>query len=223
MICGTFASCGKDNASGSGSPSEATTAAATTAAGETETTTAGATEAETTTEADETTTTAETGDDDAAAQEHLTDATAILNNLNSIDRIGGGDVETDTADTKQEGSVTFEKVTDSRFTKVDDVKKYVTDNICGTLLDRYSDLYEGDSAYFKEIDGALYFNRSPKGSGFTFTDTPVITDITDDSFTVTVKFDNFGGDSELAVKAVKDNGLWKASSFSVDGAAENSR
>ena len=224
MICGTFASCGKDKPSDSKSDTKTTTAATTTVteAAETETTAAETTEAVTTTEAAETTTAANNNDNDAA-QEHLTDASAILNNLNDIDRILGGSVDTDADDKKEEGTIAYEKVTESRFTKVDDVKKYVTDNICGTLLDRYSSLYEGNAPYFKDYDGTLYFNCVPRGGGFSFTDEPVITDVTDEAFTITVKFDNFGGDSELVVKAVKDNGLWKASSFTVDGGAENAR
>jgi len=221
MICGTFASCG--NETSRSSSSAVTTTAETTEAG---TTTAEATEAETTTEAVTTTETAATTESSSedAAEEHLTDATAVLNNLNTIDRIvGGTEVETDTADTKQEGADSFEKVTDSRFTTVDDVKKYVTDSICGTLLERYNSLYEGDNPYFREFDGKLYFHPVPMGCGFSFTGEPVITDVTEDSFTVSMAFDNFGGTSDLRVKAVKEDGKWKASSFTVDGGAENSR
>ena len=223
MVCGNIASCGKESGSGSKSAAEETT---TMTAAEAETTTEKATEAETTTaestEAAETTATA--ANNNGAAEDHLADAAAVLNNINNIDGIGGGaGVETDTADTKQEGSDTYAKVTDSRFTTVDDVKKYVTDAICGTLLDRYKFLYEGDDAYFKEFDGALSFMSAQRGSGFSYTGEPVITDVTDDSFTATVPFDNFGGSSDLAVKAVKEDGKWKASSFSVDGGAENVR
>ena len=225
MICGTFASCGKDESSDSKSDTKTTTAATTTVteAAETETTSAETTEAvATTTEAAETTTAANNNDNDAA-QEHLTDASAILNKLNDIDCIGGGVVDTDPADTKEEGTISYEKVTDSRFSTVDDVKKYITDSICGSLLDRYSVLYQGNAPFFKDYDGTLYFNKLARGCGFSFINEPVITDVTDESFTITVKFDNFGGDSELVVKTVKDNGLWKASSFTVDGGAENAR
>ena len=229
MICGTFASCGKNESSESKSDTKTTTAATTatttTEAAETETTTAETTEAVTTTTETTTATTDASGNDDDAAQEHLTDASAILNNLNIIDGMGGGvGVETDETDTKEVGTAVYEKVTDSRFTTVDDVKKYVTDSVCGTLLDRYSFLYQGqDTPFFKEFDGVLYFCKWPRGSGFSFNSEPVITDVTDDSFRITVTFNNFGGNSELVVKAVKDNGLWKASSFTVDGSADNVR
>ena len=152
------------------------------------------------------------------------EASAILKALNDIDLIGGGGaVAVDSSNTIHEGYAVYEKVTDSRFTKLDDVKKYITDNICGTLLDRYSCFYEGDEAYFKEIDGVLYFKQIGRGSGFPYTDDVVIKDVTDTSFTIKAKFDNFGGYSDITVKAVKDNGLWKASSFTVDDGMENAR
>lgn len=154
----------------------------------------------------------------------INEASVILNNLNTIDLIAGGNgVITDSTDAKYEGSATYEKVTDSRFTKLEDVKKYVTDNICGTLLDRYSHLYDGDEAYFKEIDGVLYFKQVAMGAGFIYTNDFVVNDVTDTSFNAIARFDNFGGLSELTVKVVKDNGLWKASSFTVDGGPENAR
>ncbi|MCR4795715.1 MULTISPECIES: hypothetical protein [Ruminococcus] len=234
MICGTFASCGKSDPSDSKSESKTTTAvttATTTAADETETTTATeAKEAETTTteaaaDATEAAATTAASSNADASNEHLTDASAILNALNDIDLIGGGggSLETDSTDIKEEGTTFYEKVTDSRFTKVDDVKKYVTDNICGTLLNRYNYLYEGQEPFFKEFDGVLYFNRRPRGAGFSFIGEPVVTDVTDNSFTITVKFDDYGGISDLTVKAVNDGGLWKASSFSVNGGTENIR
>ena len=152
------------------------------------------------------------------------EASAILKALNDIDLIGGGGgVAVDSTNAIHEGYYTYEKVTDSRFTKVDDVKKYITDNICGTLLDRYSCFYEGDEAYFKEIDGVLYFRQIGRGAGFPYTDDVVIKDVTDTSFTIKAKFDNFGGYSDITIKAVKDNGLWKASSFTVDDGIENAR
>ena len=152
------------------------------------------------------------------------EASAILKSLNDIDLIGGGGaVSVNSSDAIHEGNAVYERVTDSRFTKVDDVKKFITDNICGTLLDRYSNYYEGDDAIFKEIDGVLYCRQIGRGSGFEYTNDFVVKDVTDSSFTIIARFDNFGGLSEITVKAVKDNGLWKASSFTVDGGPENAR
>jgi hypothetical protein len=222
MICGTFASCGTNDSSDSKTDTETTTAATTTAVEETEASTEELTEPKSTTipreTEEETTTKSETTDD------HSADAAAILEKINLIDIIAGGaGVDTDSADKKEEDAFSFEKVTDKRFTTLEDVKKFVTDAVTGTLLDRYDCLYEGEGAYFKEFDGVLYFKNAPIGCGFSYTDKPVVSDVTDDSFTITVNFDNFGGSSELKIKAVKEDDMWKASSFSVDGGIENAR
>ena len=222
MICGSLASCGKNVGNDSESKTEATTAA-TTAAETTEATTAESTEAATTAATEAQTTAAADSADNA---ELISEAAAILNNLNSIDYIGGGSsVEVDENTVLNvDNQYPYTKVTDSRFSCVADVKKYVTDAVCGSLLtDRYDVIYEGDPAMFKDSDGSLWFLQGARGCGFSFNSDPVISDVTDDSFTITVTFDDYGADSTMVVKAVKDNGLWKASSFSVNGGEDNRR
>ena len=220
MLCGSIVSCGKSDSSDSKKQEKTTTATTTVA----ETTSADTTETETTSaEADAETTTSEGGDSDAAA-DHLRDAYIMINNLDTIDRIGGGAaVETAATDTKEDGTYMYSKVIDARFPDLEAVKAFVNDAVCGTLVDRYKFLYEGDAAYFKEFDGILYFIQTGRGCGFSYNSDPVISDVTDDSFTVDVNFDDFGGNSALTVKAVKENDTWKASSFKVNGGEENAR
>ena len=218
MVCGSFASCGKNVGSGSKPQTEATTASTT---AETTEETAESTEAETTAAASESNTA-----DSAVSEELIAEAAKVLNNLNSIDYIGGGSsVEVDENTVLNvDNQYPYTKVTDSRFSCVADVKKYVTDAVCGSLLtDRYDVIYEGDPAMFKDSDGSLWFLQGARGCGFSFNSDPVISDVTDDSFTITVTFDDYGADSTMVVKAVKDNGLWKASSFSVNGGEDNRR
>ncbi len=234
MICGNFASCGENKDSDVAPKVETTTAVTTTeTVGEqAETTTSEekttaestATAAPENTESTPEAPVTEAPNSSADTSAYLTDAASVLNNLNTVDSISGGaGIEVDASVTQTEGSNTYSKVTDSRFSSLNDVKNYVNDKICGSLLSRYAVLYEGENAYFKESGGELYFIQTGRGSGFSFTGDPIITDAADDSFTVTIKFDNFGGDSTLEVKAVKDNGKWKASSFKVDDLPENSR
>ena len=233
VICGTVASCGKGSKSGSNSDNAVptTTAADTT---EADTTTAETTEADTTaaTTAVETTeastsedATSEEGGSEEASDELIAEAAALLNNLNTIDYLGGGGggVEIDTNSYKEEKDYTYFKVTDSRYTSVEDAKKFVTDNITGSLLDRYKSVYEGDAPSFKEIDGGLYFIQAGRGCGFEFLSDPVLSDIKDESFTITVKVDDFGATEKLIVKAVKEDGKWKASSFKFGDYDENVR
>lgn len=221
LMCGSIASCGKSvgaDSSSKAEPSteatEASSAAETTAAAETETTTASESE----------TTTAEGGE--AVSEELIAEAANVLNNLNTIDYIGGGSsVEVDESVTYTvDNKYPYTKVTDSRFSSVDEVKKYVTDAVTGSLLEkRYKVIYEGEPAMFTDNEGSLWFLQGARGCGFTFNSDPVVSDVTDDSFTITVTFDDMGADSTMAVKAVKEDGLWKASSFKINDNEENAR
>lgn len=222
MICGSLASCGKSVGTGSSSsktqaattavsteaPTEAATDVSTAAA---ETTAAQNEQAETTT---------------AASDELIAEAANVLNNLNAVDYIGGGSsVEVDESTVLNvDNKYPYTKVTDSRFSSVEDVKKYITDAVCGSLLEyRYKVIYEGEPSMFIDSDGSLWFLQGARGCGFTYNSDPVVSDVTEDSFTITVNFDDHGADSTMVVKAVKENGLWKASSFSVNGGEENRR
>ena len=219
MIGGSLASCGKSVGSSSSKPQPATTAPATEEVTEAE--------SEESTEAQaETTAPANQDETSAVSDELIAEAAKVLNNLNSIDYIcGGSSVEVDESTVLNvDNKYPYTKVTDSRFSSVEDVKKYVTDAVCGSLLEsRYKVIYEGDPAMFADSDGSLWFLQGARGCGFSFNSDPVITDVTDDSFTITAKFDDYGTDSTMVVKAVNENGLWKASSFSINGEAENRR
>lgn len=220
LMCGSIASCGKSVGTDSNSKTEPSTAA-TEASSEAETTAA---EAETTTAAESETTTAEGGE--AVSEELIAEAANVLNNLNTIDYIGGGSsVEVDESVTYTvDNKYPYTKVTDSRFSSVDEVKKYVTDAVTGSLLEkRYKVIYEGEPAMFTDNEGSLWFLQGARGCGFTFNSDPVVSDVTDDSFTITVTFDDMGTDSTMAVKAVKEDGLWKASSFKINDNEENAR
>jgi len=220
LMCGSIASCGKSVGTDSNSKTEPSTAA-TEASSEAETTAA---EAETTTAAESETTTAEGGE--AVSEELIAEAANVLNNLNTIDYIGGGSsVEVDESVTYTvDNKYPYTKVTDSRFSSVDEVKKYVTDAVTGSLLEkRYKVIYEGEPAMFTDNEGSLWFLQGARGCGFTFNSDPVVSDVTDDSFTITVTFDDMGADSTMVVKAVKEDGLWKASSFKINDNEENAR
>ena len=222
MICGSLASCGKSV--GTGSSSSDTQAATITAAAEEPT--EAATEESTEAAAETTAAQNEQTETSAASDELIAEAAKVLNNLNSVDYIGGGSsVEVDESTVLNvDNKYPYTKVTDMRFSSVEDVKKYITDAVCGSLLEtRYKVIYEGDPAMFTDSDGSLWFLQGARGCGFTYNSDPVVSDVTEDSFTITVDFDDHGADSTMVVKAVKENGLWKASSFSVNGGEENRR
>lgn len=58
---------------------------------------------------------------------------------------------------------------------------------------------------------------------FQYASDPLISDVTDESFKISVKIEDFGLTSEMVVMVEKDNGVWKASSFSINGGQENVR
>lgn len=218
MVCGSFASCGKSVGTDSTPKTETTTASATEEVTE---------EAPESTEAETTAAASESNAADSAVSEELiAEAAKVLNNLNSIDYIcGGSSVEVDENTVYNvDNKYPYTKVTDTRFSSVEEVKKYVTDAVCGSLLEeRYKVIYEGEPAMFADNEGSLWFLQGARGCGFTFNSDPVISDVTDDSFTIKVTFDDFGADSTMIVKAVKEDGLWKASSFKVNDNPENRR
>ncbi|MCR5601149.1 MAG: hypothetical protein K6G33_10475 [Ruminococcus sp.] len=234
MVCGSLVSCGKTEDSDVAPKVSSTTTAP---AGETqpEATTSTTTAAGENTEAEPATTATPTDAEPTTAENtaapanvssdslgHLTDAVSILNNLNTIDMIGGGSgIQVDSSTTQTVGSMVYAKVTDYRFSCLDDVKNYINDNICGTLIQRYIGIYDGEGADFKEFNGELYYIQTALGSGFSFDSDPVITDVTDTSFTITVTFADYGADSTMVIKAVNDGGKWKASSFKINNQIEN--
>jgi len=224
MLCFSAVSCGsKAGSQVTGSTSSGTSA--TTA--ETATEAASETTAATTTAAPtEETTAAEVSD------EHLADAVRLFEAINTAEmlRTGAG-VETDNElakefTVKENGKDTdmiFFKVTDSRFSSTDDVKKLLSDSFSGTLLEKYKGIYEGDSASFREYGGYLYLVQSDGSKGLEYAGQPEMTESSDTSFTAAVPVNNFGVVEKMTVKAVKEDDKWKASSFTIGKHKENER
>ncbi|EWM52949.1 hypothetical protein [Ruminococcus flavefaciens] len=149
------------------------------------------------------------------SSKHTSDANKLMDALNIIDLVdGGATVDTDSDDVITEGIYSYSRVTDTRFWDIDDVISFVTGHITGDLLYKYNELYVGDVPMFKEFDGKLYYLFGARGCGFNYTGDPVITYEDDSSFTFTVPVDNFGEVQTFTVNAVKEDGKWKASSYS---------
>ena len=142
MLCFSAVSCGSKAGSqvtGSTSSGTSATTAETATEAASETTAAATTAAPT-----EETTAAEVSD------EHLADAVRLFEAVNTAEmlRTGAG-VETDNElakefTVKEHGKDTdmiFFKVTDSRFSSTDDVKKLLSDSFSGTLLEKYKGIY----------------------------------------------------------------------------------
>lgn len=208
-------------------PAETTGEAETSSVTEAETTTAESeqTEAEATeTEAEETTDVSfDDGDSEISEEENrIYTAKELLGALNYIDQIGGGNIPRDDENATDIGGRQFAKVI-AQFTDTADLEEYMhsylTDNF---IKSRYSGILGGDEPYYIDIDGELYGYVTAKGSGFSWIEEdyyPVVElkDSADDNYTITTKFDDYGAETEMEVKIVKDNGYWKIDSISYGG------
>ena len=146
--------------------------------------------------------------------EYIPIAKSIMNSLDTLDTIAGGsNVSIDPNDTIQDGSYTYSKVTDYRFSSVNDVTNFVNTLICGDLIYRYSGIYSGDAPTFKELNGSLYYLNETRGCGFGYQGDPTITSASGGSFTFNVKLSTGSGAKNFTVNAVNDGGTWKACSF----------
>ena len=223
LLCFSAASCGdKEKKTDSSQVTTAATAAETTTVttGPDTTASEAATEAETTTAAEETT--AEVTND--ASVDRLTDAVKLFEAVNTADMMqAGGGIEVDEELAKEftmkinESTVSsvYFMVTDTRFKSLEQVKQFVNDSLCGELLEKYKNIYEGDNAVFKEYNGYLYFTHEVRNSGFEYTSAPEITEVSEDAFTAKVSVNSNGASEVFTLKAAKQDEKWKASSLTI--------
>ena len=68
---------------------------------------------------------------------------------------------------------------------------------------------------FKEYNGYLYFTHEERNSGFEYTGAPEITESSEEAFTATVPVNSLGKSEIFTLKAVKQDGKWKASSLKI--------
>ena len=143
-------------------------------------------------------------------------AKTLFENLDLIDRLGGGAVECDSEQSVQVNGKTYIRVTDSRYSSVADITSLVKNSLTEKLIaDRYSALTEGDSARYIDYNGALYAEDSARGCGFAFNGNITVTDIKEDSFTATQGFDNYGETDTLKITVVLTDGKWLIDSFEI--------
>lgn len=146
----------------------------------------------------------------------------LMGALDYIDCIGGGNIPKDENDTIEQGDRQYAKVA-AQFENTADLEEYLNENLTDSLIQsRYSNILGGEQPYYIDVDGALYGYVTAKGCGYAWimeNDEPVIsiTDVTDNSFTAVTKFDNFGGESEMTLNIVSEDGFWKIASISYDG------
>lgn len=168
----------------------------------------------------------DTAEETEAAENMTADYTAeasrLMGALDYIDKIGGGNIPKDEENIVDVNGRQFAKVA-AQFSNTADLDSFMKENLSDSLIEnRYSHILGGDEPYYVDIDGELYGYVTAKGCGYAWileNDEPVISikDATDSSFTAVTKFDDFGGESEMELNIISDNGLWKISSIYYDG------
>ena len=174
---------------------EDTIAAATEAVTEAETAETAAESAETTAE----TTAAENGTQAAPAVDEaaLVDQTMkLLEEYVNIEYIAGCGLHVDTEVQYQpEGStLMYSPVVDDRFHSIEDLKKFVSASLSGSLKDELETIMFGDKdPVFIEHEGKLYEANGGRGFDYNFQkDTVKISDVTEKGYKATLKNKGFG-------------------------------
>lgn len=165
---------------------------------------------------------APTDDEIIEDDELVSAARQLLGALNYIDRIGGGNIPRDDENAIDVDGRQFAKVS-AQFTDTADLDEYMRSYLTDSFIEsRYSGILGGDEPYYIDIDGELYGYVTAKGCGFQWImedGEPVVElkDSADDNYTITTKFDDYGAETEMEVRIVKDNGYRKIDSISYGG------
>lgn len=165
---------------------------------------------------------APTDDEITEDDELVSTARQLLGALNYIDQIGGGNIPRDDENAIDVDGRQFAKVS-AQFTDTADLDEYMRSYLTDSFIEsRYSGILGGDEPYYIDIDGELYGYVTAKGCGFQWimeNGEPVVElkDPADDNYTITTKFDDYGAETEMEVKIVRDNGYRKIDSISYGG------
>lgn len=165
---------------------------------------------------------AATDDEIIEDDELVSAARQLLGALNYIDQIGGGNIPRDDENAIDVDGRQFAKVS-AQFTDTADLDEYMRSYLTDSFIEsRYSGILGGDEPYYIDIDGELYGYVTAKGCGFQWImedGEPVVElkDSADDNYTITTKFDDYGAETEMEVRIVKDNGYRKIDSISYGG------
>ena len=149
---------------------------------------------------------------EASLSEYSDTAERLMQALNAIDQLGGGNIVFDTSDTiTTSDGRTYAKVADTRFFSTDDIREFMEESLTEKMIaQRYSAMVGDSDARYIDTETGLYGDTAAKGCGFPWTGAvPVISDIAEDSFTAAAEYDDYGSTSVLMMHIVLDQGVWK--------------
>ncbi|MGN0598636.1 MAG: hypothetical protein ACI4JK_01975 [Oscillospiraceae bacterium] len=159
---------------------------------------------------------------DTLLEDQLFYAKQLMGALDYIDRIGGGNIPKDEETTVEIDGRQYQRV-QAQFGNTLDLDSFLHENLTENLIQsRYSGILGGDEPYYIDVDGQLYGYVTAKGCGYIWimeNEEPVveITESADEHYTAAAKFDNYGGEDEMELHIVFEDGLWKIDSISYDG------
>ncbi len=137
-------------------------------------------------------------------------ACELLEKLNTVDKLGGGDLDVDSGDSFTQGNVIYCRLTDPRFHSVGDVRSFMAAIMTTACIShRYSSILDAEDAYFLEKDGKLYYKQAARGCGFVYAGKPAIEEMQDSSFVAVQTYDNYGAPGTMRVKIVSDANGWR--------------
>lgn len=155
-----------------------------------------------------------------------TAAAELIRTLQKIEIIGcGGGVRYDENSKSEvpynDFTVDYAKVTDDRFGSYDEAVQYLRSVLSDNMLSgRYGTLLGGELPMFDEFDGDLYVNIGGGRGGFSW-----LTDengepladaekTSDTSYDVAVKVEAGGGEYDMVLRIIAEDGIWKIDGMS---------
>ena len=152
--------------------------------------------------------------DDSVKEELQEAAGEVLERFRTLDAIyHGNGVEIDKNDSFTNNNNVYYRVTDERFSTVDDVAEFVTDITTGTILNlTYSSLYDAVSfnyPAFKVSRDKLYFCETESEITESYSGEPELCNVYPDAFDVKVDSETKYGDNPQLFRFTMNNGKWK--------------
>lgn len=146
-------------------------------------------------------------------EEYRAYANQLLIELNSIEKICGGNVLFDMNDSfTNENGDTFARVAELYFSNTDELISYIKSNVTDQL---FNQRYSGISSKYIDADGKIYGKITTTESGYNWLDKKRdIINITDESFTILAEFEWYNSIKLMVINVALENGTWKIDSFS---------
>ncbi|MBQ6555305.1 MAG: hypothetical protein IJL89_08740 [Firmicutes bacterium] len=142
----------------------------------------------------------------------ILEANELVTALNTIDKIGACAIAYDMENRYEDknGNIYY-MVTNPQFPDTNALNEYMNTYLTQDfIMQRYFNIFDGETPMCIDVDGCLYINYSPKGGGFSLLpDAPEIRKNSDGSYSVIAAYDNYGAEDKMELKVIDDEGRYK--------------